>query len=478
MKKSLLICLLATITFTSFAQTIVSVEHLESYTKQTLIASFFGVGFENGVEEYKVVYNTTDINGNPTVASGAMYIPWGCSNFPMGVYQHGTVFDPESVPSRGEEPIGLALAGFGYATIAPDYLGLGDNPTNVHPYLHAETQARVTADLIRAARTYIADSIGLAHNGELFITGYSQGGHAAMAFHKYIEDNSLLSEFNVIASAPLSGPYDLAGIQTALPLDSTYSVPAYLPYLVESMQLAYGNLYTNKSEVYQSNYVGLMDSYTNGTNTMQQISNSFPSNVYDFMQPTFLDAFNADTVVPYTTPFRIALSQNANFDWTPIRPIRMVYCTADEQVYYQNALKTEATMTANGATDVEAVLGVAGGTHSSCFFPALLYTLSYFNGLKTDCVAFPTSTNAVNYNEAVSITPNPSSGLIQLDLSELATTEALNIRLFNLSGQLIQTTSTNGKALVQLNLTDLPKGLYILKLDNETIRIQRKIIIE
>jgi hypothetical protein len=202
MKKLLLICLLATITFSSNAQTVVSVEHLGSYSRATLIATFFGVAFDNGVEEYKVIYNTSDIDGNPTIASGAMYIPWGCSNFPMGVYQHGTVFDAESVPSRGQEQIGLALAGFGYATVAPDYLGLGDNPSNIHPYLHAESQATVAADLIRAARTYIADSMGLAHNGELFITGYSQGGHAAMGFHKYIEDNNLLGEFNVVASAP------------------------------------------------------------------------------------------------------------------------------------------------------------------------------------------------------------------------------------------------------------------------------------
>ncbi len=478
MKKLILICLLATSTYLTNAQTIVSVEHLDSYTQGELVTAFFGVAFENGVEEYKVVYNTSDINGNTTIASGAMYIPHGCSNFPMGVYQHGTVFDPESVPSRGQEPIGLALAGFGYATVAPDYLGLGDNPSNIHPYLHAESQATVATDLIRAARTYIADSLGLAHNGELFLTGYSQGGHAAMGLHKYIEDNNLLSEFNVVASAPLSGPYDLAGVQTALPTDSTYSVPAYLPYLVESMQLAYGNIYTNKSEIYQANYISIMDSYTNGTSTMAQISNSFPSNVYDFMEPAFLDAFNADTIAPYTTPFRIALSQNANFDWTPTRPIRMVYCTADEQVYFQNALNAEAAMNANGAADVQAVLGLAGGTHGSCFFPALLYGLNYFNGLKTDCVAFPTSTNSIDYSEAISISPNPSNGLIQLDLSDLPVSEALNVQLFNLSGQLIETTSTVRNASITLDYSYLSKGMYILKLENKEIRVQRKIVIQ
>jgi hypothetical protein len=276
----------------------------------------------------------------------------------------------------------------------------------------------------------------------------------------------------------LSGPYNLAGIQTALPVDSTYSVPAYLPYLVESMQLAYGNLYTDRSEYYQAPYDSLIGLYQDGTKSMQEISGFFPSNVYDFMNPVLLDAFNADTVAPYTHPFRIALSQNANFDWTPTRPIRMVYCTADEQVYYQNALDAEAAMTANGATDVEAVLGLAGATHGGCVFPALLYSLNYFNGLKTACVAFPTSTNPVDYSQAISISPNPSNGLMQLDLSDLPTSETLTIQLFNLSGQLVKTNATSGNQIITLDYSNLPKGMYVLRLNNETIQVQRKVVIQ
>ena len=332
--KFLLLSVLTLLSCSANSQTLISVELLNSYTQPALVASFFGVPFENGANEYKVVYNTVDLSGNPTVASGAVYIPHGCDNFPMGVYQHGTIFDPEAVPSRGDEAVGLAFAGFGYATVAPDLLGMGDNDINIHPYLHAESQATAATDLLRAARSFIADSLGLMHNGQLFITGYSQGGHSAMALHKYIEDNNLLTEFDVTASAPLSGPYDLAGVQTALPQDSIYSIPTYLPYLVESMQYAYGNLYTNTTDVYQEPWATTINDYKNGTIDIGTFGQNLPGNVYDFMNPTFLDAYLADTVQPYTNPFRIALSQNANFDWTPQRPVRMVYCTADEQVYY------------------------------------------------------------------------------------------------------------------------------------------------
>ena len=37
-------------------------------------------------------------------------------------------------------------------------------------------------------------------------------GHACMATHKYIHENNLQNEFDVIASAPCSGPYDLSNI--------------------------------------------------------------------------------------------------------------------------------------------------------------------------------------------------------------------------------------------------------------------------
>jgi hypothetical protein len=474
MKKILLVCLLANLFYVAQAQQLVSVQRIGTYTQLQLQISFFGIGMLNGAEEYKITYNTTDVQGNATVASGALYLPWGCGDFPLAVYQHGTVFSPQSVPSRKVEQIGLALAGFGYAAVAPDYLGLGDN-AGVHPYLHAETQATAAIDLMRAAREYFATQ-GLTDNGEVFLTGYSQGGHAAMALHKYIEDEALLSEFNVVASAPLSGPYDLAGVQTQLPADSTYSVPAYLPYLVESMQLAYGNLYTDPSAYYQHPFDSLITLYQNGTKTFNQIEALFPNNIFDFMQPSMLNAFSADTIAPYSHPFRVALSLNANYDWTPTRPVRMVYCTADEQVYYQNALNAAAAMTANGATDVQAVLGLAGGTHSSCFFPALLYTLNYFNGLKTSCTAFSTATATVDFSQSVTLSPNPTTDAVQLDLSALPTAAPLTCRIYDLAGQLVSETMLNGEVLETIDLTGFAQGVYVLQLQNKTVRAQLKVV--
>ena len=73
----------------------------------------------------------------------------------------------------------------------PDYIGMGESP-GLHPYCHGASEA-TTIDMIRAVRE--AESLDMipgmtADNGEMFVTGYSQGGHAAMATHKYVEETT------------------------------------------------------------------------------------------------------------------------------------------------------------------------------------------------------------------------------------------------------------------------------------------------
>ena len=58
-------------------------------------------------------------------------------------------------------------------------MGLGSSP-GFHPYLHARSEATASVDMLRAGRNYCAsNNIGL--NGQVFLAGYSQGGHTEMA---------------------------------------------------------------------------------------------------------------------------------------------------------------------------------------------------------------------------------------------------------------------------------------------------------
>ena len=59
-----------------------------------------------------------------------------------------------------------------------------------------------------AVSTWCSDN-QVAINEQLFITGYSQGGYASMAVHKYLENPSI---HEVTAASHMSGPYNLSHV--------------------------------------------------------------------------------------------------------------------------------------------------------------------------------------------------------------------------------------------------------------------------
>ncbi|MEO0404162.1 MAG: hypothetical protein AAF193_04765, partial [Bacteroidota bacterium] len=73
----------------------------------------------------------------------------------------------------------------------------------------------------------------------------------------------------------------------------------------------------------------------------------------EMLVPEFYEEFLNDD----QHPFKLALEDNDVYDWTPVAPTRMFYCTQDEQVDFNNALVALETMLENGATQVDAVDG-------------------------------------------------------------------------------------------------------------------------
>ncbi len=77
----------------------------------------------------------------------------------------------------------LAFAGQGFAGLLPDYLGFGD-PGRLQPYMSAVAEGRLVLDAIRAARRFLEQTAGnRLPRGKpaVFVSGFSQGGHAIFA---------------------------------------------------------------------------------------------------------------------------------------------------------------------------------------------------------------------------------------------------------------------------------------------------------
>jgi hypothetical protein len=390
---------LFTILFLSFITTkaqILEVTKIEELTTEGIQAVLTAFGVPQGfienrfdVDLYRVRYTSTNpSNGEPIEASGAIAVPIGTQcPLPLVSYQHGTVALKTDVPSFNnfEANIGKVFASSGYVVCMPDYIGLGTSP-GLHPYVHAKSEADAALDLMRAARE-LSDSLQFTLNDQLFIFGYSQGGHATMALHKEIQEN-FSNEFTVTASCPMSGPYDLSGVQAeVLTSSNAYPTPGYLPYVVLSYQSVYGNIFNDPSEVFVSPYDELIPPLFDGTNSMGYINDQVPNIPSTMVNPELLNDFITNPL----NPLRIALADNDNYDWLPTAPIRMLYCEGDDQVSYLNSEKAYDTFIANGAENIEKVdFGIF--THSGCVQFCLLNGYNYFKSFRDEANGLIVST--------------------------------------------------------------------------------------
>ena len=431
-----------------------------------------GLSLQYDIDMYKMVYNTVDALGQPTIASGAFLAPSNttCTDFPMLVYHHGTSLRKIDVPSNdvGETLIGRVFGAGGYFVLMPDYIGMGESP-GLHPYCHGESEATATRDMIRAAREFIADSLNMIDNGELFLTGYSQGGHAAMAAHKYIEENNLLGEFNVLGSAPCSGPYEMSGAMADTILSPyPYSNPGYLVYLLSAYQMVYGNLYNSYAQVLNSPYDTIVPPFFDGNNTtldMGTLNNLLSGYIDTLMVDTVVANFS-NSMSTYNHPLWTALLDNDNHDWTPQRPIRMYYCTGDEQVTFQNAIAAEATMQANGANDVQAV-NMGSGNHNDCVLPALTTAYLWFDGLRSLCNS--TGLNQqIKFNELI-VFPNPVSDQLNVVFDGIG-----QLKITSVLGQEVYKNSINGN--VNISVESWASGIYLIEIQNENGRFINQLI--
>ena len=474
--NSLLALIMATLSSASWSQQyIISATYMNT-TPQVTLASVANLPLECDVETYKIIYNTIDALGNPTIASGAFCIPISedCSNFPMAVYEHGTSLRKVDVPSYDvqEAYIGKIFSSGGYNVIMPDYIGMGESP-GLHPYCHGESEATATLDMIRAVRE--GETLGLIpgmtqDNGELFLTGYSQGGHAAMATHKYVEDNNLLSEFNILASAPCSGPYAITGAMADTILAASYSNPGYIVYLMASYQSVYGNLYNTYSDILRSPYDQIVVPYFNGDNTtlgMGSLNNQLPTIIQELVVDSVLQNF-LNSASDFSHPLWQAMSDNDNHDWTPERPVRMYYCTGDEQVSFQNALAAEATMQGNGADNVEAIY-MGDGMHNECVLPSLSDVYYWFDTIRTPC-----NTNGLEVVklDGVEIFPNPVIDELEIQIVSPGKNQIIISDGFGKQVEYIQ----NVQNSINISMSDYDSGCYFIEVRMKDKSVIQKVI--
>ncbi|NIP97076.1 MAG: hypothetical protein GWO24_28040, partial [Akkermansiaceae bacterium] len=286
-----------------------------------------------------------------------------------------------------ERLIGLLMASNGYLVAMPDYLSLGPGSTGLHPYVHRRSSATVTVDMLRATRTAAATDpdIGAALSGglsgKLFLFGYSQGGYVTLAAQQEIELRHA-SEFQVTASAPSDGPYDLSGTMADIMTSSnSYSSPNYLPYMLLSYNEIY-RFFDDPAEVLLEPYATSLPPLFDGEHSGAEIDAVMPASGVpsDILRPEFMQAFIDDP----DHPFRNVLRENDLLGWAPISPTRLYHCAADNTVPYANAEAAHASFLAAGADPARVGLidPDPNGSHGTCLFAAVPLIIDWFESLR------------------------------------------------------------------------------------------------
>lgn len=439
------------------AQYLISDSLISSYTIAELADQGIA-GAQNDIETYRVVYSTVDAFGAPTIASAAVTLPVNTAcTYALAAYMHGTVLNRAGVPSRLSDEIVVAyyLGAFRYVAVLPDYLGLGDSP-GPHPYMHAASEATAGRDALRAARELCALK-GVALSGQLFLTGYSQGGHACMAMHRLLEEEHA-DEFQVTAAAPCSGPYDPAGVQAEVIIaDQPYPAPYYLPYVLFSYKHVYPWLYGDVHEVLVEPYATLLPPLFLGNNGSGAVDAIMPAIPNQILVPAMLQAF----ITEPDHPFREALRDNAVFDWAPQARLRMFYCDGDDHVFYQNSIVARDAMQANGAPDVQAINAGAGLDHNGCAFPALLQAKGVFDALQWPCGGIGI---AEQDGAQWRVAPNPASDRVRITRDIAPETATWRLRAAD--GRIIMHGRLQAGAAEQwLEIGGLASGMYAIEVE-------------
>ena len=132
----------------------------------------------------------------------------------------------------------------GFVVVAPNYAGYDKSPLPYHPYLNAEQQSSDMVDALTAARKALKD-LGTTDSGKLFITGYSQGGHVAMATHRALQSAGQ----TVTASAPMSGPYALGALGDAVYYGNVnLGATLFTPLIYTSYQKAKAKIHSKTTD--------------------------------------------------------------------------------------------------------------------------------------------------------------------------------------------------------------------------------------
>ncbi len=454
-------------------QELISYEKIKSLTKEEIKAKYY-VPAKYDVTVFKIIYIAKTVDMSPDTASGIFCAAVDTNSvFPVLIYDHGTVKDRHDVPSEGsgEQSFAIAIASLGYHSITPDYVGLGISK-GVHPYIHPETEAEAGIDLMYAVKK-MEETEKVHFNDQIFITGYSQGGHAAMATARQMQNKYGLK---VTAVAPMSGPYSISGEMKKFTLgDNEYYFCGYIGSLMLSAKFSYPKLLADFSieDIFKPEYATLVRQFEKEEIDLIQMNDKMVkllSSEEGKVLPKLM--FKPEVIEKILTdedyPVNKALKRMDVCDWKPEMPVKMFYCKADDQVTYRNAVYTDSLMNSIGTTDVSSKDVFSSANHGQCALPAVQNMINYFK--KYQEIEHLTSNQNADI-DVVKIYPNPAKDQIHILGLENGET---NVVITDIAGNKLLNRKININN--KIDISNFPPGVYFIIVNTSDKRVIRKFV--
>ncbi len=338
---------------------------------------------QNGVTFYSITYRTI-CEGKQIDSRGLLFIPDDVDSTYLIAYLHGTHIPinlSAFYQSKKETPsnyqggtgnfletrnIGLAWASAGFTVFLPDYIGFGATSDKEHPYLAYDELFKSNIDGLLAVKHFLAEK-GKIYDNRLFLAGWSQGAGACLSAHKFIQEQ-YASEFTVIGSSGLAGPYNLKGfiadilsrkdqelITNNIFSWGLYSLNKFSPELKRPTDQFYAYpVYDQNSAIFTPSRI--------------------PSQ-------TFREYFLARIIDGSDAAVNKVIDRNTfSSGWNPVGKVFLHHGDSDQIVYYFNSLDAFNGLGSAGG-DIT-LYTYNGGTHTSELEHFAKITLNDFNALK------------------------------------------------------------------------------------------------
>lgn len=355
------------------------------------------------VDLFRVEYDSMipEQDNRPIKTSGLVAIPKGVDGgaLPFMSYQHGTVLGKKEVPSYSflsddqarydhsyETRLAVAqFAGNGYVVIAPDYFGMGDS-VEPEEYIVKGSRQQACLDLYLASKDWLASTKAINQKG-LFLTGWSQGGYATMAFLEKLEEEGI----PVTAASPAAGPPDWfaafnASIYHPTPIDAIWKSDVFS--LVTFSWQNYYNKPGLVDELFKPEYIpSLYAIYYRTYKSAEELSQlTLSLSRFDEKKNTYVLDLAMLLKDEYKDPAKLALTQFGKigldaemYRWHYKTPVIMYYGGADEVVSTQSGPLVSAYQKAMGNRNVIASKLVAKANHRATYLTASAKQLGWFN---------------------------------------------------------------------------------------------------